>query len=73
MEGNAAAGGVGAADVDLRDIVCGEAFEGAIGAAWTVVTVLLELLRPPNAATTATTTAPPRRAEMKGMKKVRFI
>ena len=53
--------------------VCCEAFEGAIGAAWTVVTVLLELLSPPNAATTATTTAPPSRAETKGMKKVRFI
>ena len=53
--------------------VCCEAFEGASGAAWIVVTVFCEPLRPPNAAITATTTAPPIRAEMKGMKKVRFI
>jgi hypothetical protein len=50
-----------------------EAFEGASGAAWTVVTVLLELFNPPNAAINATTTPPPMRAERKGMKNVRFI
>ena len=51
-----------------------EAFVGAgTAAAWTVVTVLWLLLRPPKAAMTTATTAPPMRAERKGIANVFFM
>ena len=54
-------------------LVCCDAFDGASGAAWIVVTVFWDSPSPPNAATTATTTPPPSRADTKGMAKERFI
>ena len=57
----------------VSPLLCCEALDGAIGAAWTVVTVFSEPLSPPKAATTATTIAPPSSAEMNGMAKARFI